>query len=108
MKHERIQQLIQHAGSLENFCAQTGLAPDLVSPLMLRTFGLHFMEILKSIAAAYPDVNITWLTTGVGDVWVAEGNPSRVVSGRMLIADHNSEVIGRVAHDILEMRLKRR
>lgn len=74
---ERLLEFLAHLGMGQNkFEEKTGLARGLINKIK----GNISVKSLNKIAAAYPELNITWLQTGEGEMLKTAATPKQEVA----------------------------
>jgi transcriptional regulator with XRE-family HTH domain len=68
---ERIEKICDFEGSQTKFSEKTGIVQQTISRIISKGSSIR-SDNLAAIARAYPLLNIRWLLTGEGDMWVSE------------------------------------
>lgn len=65
---QRIKVLCDFEGSQKNFALKTGIQRQTVNRIVKEDSGLR-SDTLVAIFEAYPNLNMHWLMTGIGEMW---------------------------------------
>lgn len=73
---ECIEALVDYEGSQRKFAEKTGIAQTTISRMVSKQGNIRSDNIL-AIVEAYPNLNVKWLITGEGEMWISENEQPR-------------------------------
>lgn len=68
---ERLKILVDLEGSLAKFSKKTGIKTSSLSSVLVKDSGIR-SNTIQTISKAYPNLNVHWLVTGEGEMWLKD------------------------------------